>query len=97
MAFLTTRVKALDTNDWNKLLCLMGCIKATLDMALTLEVENFSVLKQCMDASFTVYPATRQHTGDSLTLGKGSVFNKGTKQKLMAKAVWKWRQLELMM
>ena len=74
----------------------MGHIEATINVVLTSEVDKFGILKWCIDASCAVHPDMRGHTGSGLTLGRGSVFNKSTKQKLMTKAAQKWKLLGLM-
>ena len=60
----------------------MGCIKATINVALTLEADNFSILKWHIDTSFVVHLDMRGLTGGGLMLGKCSVFNESTKQKI---------------
>eukprot|EP00957_Ditylum_brightwellii_P149244 11366313-Ditylum_brightwellii.AAC.1 len=40
MAFLSTRVKSPDTDDWKKLICTMKYLRATKDILLTLEADS---------------------------------------------------------
>ena len=44
--------------------------------------EDLNLLKWYIDVSHQVHPDFRSHTGGLLTLGKGSVYNKSSKQKI---------------
>ena len=81
VAFLTTRVKAPDCDDWKKLSRMMGYLKGTLNLVLTLSDTGVGG-QWWMDAANGVHPDLRGHTGGTFSLGKGSVFSKSTKQKL---------------
>ena len=63
----------------------MGHTKATVDVVLTLEVHELSVLKWHIDASFAVHPDMRGHTGGGSMSGKCSVFNESERQKINGK------------
>lgn len=82
VAFLCTRVKSPDTDDYKKLARVMRYLRATRDMPLTLEATNMNVIKWWVDASFAVHPDMRSHTGAVMTLGRGAVFGMSTRQKL---------------
>ena len=86
VAFLTTRVKASDDDDWKKLLRLMGYLTRTKELVLTLEADKIDFLKWFVDCSFAVHQDMRGHTGGGLTLGKGAVFSRSTKQKINTKS-----------
>ena len=86
IAFLTTRVKGPDTDDWKKLLRLMSYLKGTKDLVLTLEADALNLLKWFIDASFAVHQDMKGHTGGGLTMGKGAIYNRSTKQKINAKS-----------
>ena len=51
-------------------------------MTLTLEASNDGIVQWWVDASYAVHPNMRSHTGATITLGKGSLFSKSSKQKL---------------
>ncbi len=51
VAFLTTRVKAPDEDDWGKLKRCLNYLKDTLHMKLTLEVDNLGTIHWLVDAS----------------------------------------------
>ena len=81
VSFLTTRVRALDEDDWKQLVCLMGYLKATLMLALTLR-DNGKGPHWWIDAAFGVHPNMRAHTGGTMSMGTGSILSKSSKQKL---------------
>ncbi len=82
VAFLTTRVREPDEDDWRKLEHLMDYLKSTRDMPLILGGNNSGVLNWYIDASFAVHPNMRGHTGGGLTMGRGFPIVSSTKQKL---------------
>ena len=43
VSFLTKRVKVPDRDDWNKLVRCLQCIKATMHMKLTLDVDSLNI------------------------------------------------------
>ena len=45
IAFLTTRVKEPDEDDWKKLVRALKYLKDTIDLVLTLSADNMSVVK----------------------------------------------------
>ena len=81
VSFLTTRVRAPDQDDWKKLIRLMGNLKATKHLSLTLKDTGKGVC-WWIDTSFAVHPDMRGHTGGTMSMGKGCVISKFTKQKL---------------
>ncbi len=82
VAFLSTRVKAPDRDDYKKLGRIIKYLRNTPNLCLTLEVDNLTVTKWWVDASFGVHRDMRSHTGGTMTLGKGSVISTSTRQKL---------------
>jgi hypothetical protein len=56
IAFLTTRVRAPDTNDWEKLFHLMEYFRGDQDHPLILSGKNDGVLMWYIDAAFAVHP-----------------------------------------
>jgi hypothetical protein len=81
-AFLCTRVKSPDTDDYKKLTRVMRYLRATRNTVLTLEASNVNIIKWWVDASFAVHPDMRSHTGAVMTLGKGAMYSMSTRQKL---------------
>jgi hypothetical protein len=69
IAFLTTRVRASDTDDWEKVCHLMEYLRGDQDQPLALSTENDGLLMWYIDALFAVHPNMRSHTGGGLTMG----------------------------
>ena len=82
IAFLTTRVRSPDQQDWEKLSHLMQYLHGTKDLPLILGADGTGIVKWFVDASFAVHPNMRSHTGGALTLGRGCPVVTSTKQKL---------------
>jgi hypothetical protein len=82
IAFLTTRVREPDKDDWTKLVHLMRYIKCTRTMPLILSANGIGILKWWVDASFAVHPNMRGHSGGGLSLGRGFPIVSSTTQKL---------------
>jgi hypothetical protein len=82
ITFLTTRVRAPDKDDWNKLVHLMRYIRGTRTMPLILSANGIGILKWWVDASFAVHPNMRGYSGGGLSLGRGFPIVSSTKQKL---------------
>ncbi len=82
VAFLTTRVRAPDRDDWEKLRHLVEYLKRDRARPLVLGAENDGLLLWYVDASFAVHPNMRGHTGGGLTMGRGFPISASTKQKL---------------
>ena len=69
IAFLTTRVRSPNEDDWEKIMRMMHYLKNTKNDRLTLEVDESMVVNWHVDASFAVHPDMRSHTGISVTFG----------------------------
>lgn len=86
VAFLTTRVKAPDMDDYKKLARAMRYLRATKNMPLVLEADDMQLIKWWVDASFAVHPDMKGHTGGVMSLGKGAVYATSTRQKLVTRS-----------
>jgi hypothetical protein len=86
VAFLCTRVKQPDVDDYKKLARVMKYLRGTKDMPLTLEADDLHIVKWWVDASFAVHKDIKSHTGGSMTLGKGMGYNASSKQKLNSRS-----------
>jgi hypothetical protein len=82
IAFLTTRVRAPDTNDWEKLCHLMEYLRGNHDRPLVLGTDNDGLLMWYINALFAMHLNIRGHTGGGLTMGRGFSMSVLTKQKL---------------
>ena len=84
IAFLTTRVREPDKDDWTKLVHLMKYIRGTRTLPLILSADGSGILKWWVDASFAVHPNMRGHSGGGFSMGRGFPVVASTKQKLNA-------------
>jgi hypothetical protein len=82
IAFLITRVREPDKDDWTKLVHLMRYIRGNRTMPLILSANESGILKWWVDASFAVHPNIQGHSGGGLSLGRGFPIVSSTKQKL---------------
>ena len=80
-AFLTTRVRGPDEDDWRKLRHLINYFRSTRELPLVLGAAQTGVLQWYVDASFAVYQDMRGQTGGALTLGRGCPTVQTTKTK----------------
>ena len=86
--FLTTRVRKPDEDDWKKLRRLIGYLKQTIKLPLTLRANGVNVLKWWVDASYAAHDDMWGHTGGTMPMGKGghgSIISISKKQNLNTK------------
>jgi hypothetical protein len=81
-ALLCTRVKEPNEDDWRKLLHLLEYVNGSRKDALTLSVDNMSVVKWYVDAAFAVHPDFKSQSGAVMTYGQGAIMSMSKKQKL---------------
>jgi hypothetical protein len=86
VAFLCTRVKGPDVDDWKKLIRLLGYLKDTLFLPLILGCDGTGTMYWYVDASFAVHHNMRSHTGGMMTFGTGAAISMSTKQKINTKS-----------
>ena len=86
IAFLCTRVRNPDVDDYKKLRRVVCYLRNTKKLALTLEADDLQVIKWWIDASFAVHKDMRSHTGGTMSFGKGSVYSTSVRQKLTTKS-----------
>jgi hypothetical protein len=86
IAFLSSRVRDANEGDWNKLLRVMGFLKATIEDVLTLEADDSNTLTWYVDVAFAVHADMKSHTGAVFTMGKGAIISSSTKQKVMTRS-----------
>ena len=82
VSFLCTRVKEPDIDDYKKLNRCINYLEGTQDLFLTLGTDGECVVNWWVDASFAVHEDMKSHTGAAMSLGRGSVINKSSKQKI---------------
>lgn len=86
VAFLTTRVKSPDQDDWKKLVRMIRYLRGTTKLALTLSAKSAITPKWWIDGSHGVHPTMRGHTGGCMSLGKGMQMSISTKQKMNSRS-----------
>jgi hypothetical protein len=86
VAFLTTRVRGPDTDDYKKLSRVIKYLRSDPHLPLTLEADDRRIMKWWVDASFAVHPDMKSHTGATGSMGKGSVYSTSTRQKINTKS-----------
>jgi hypothetical protein len=82
IAFLTTRVKGPDIDNWRKLCHLVEYLHSMCELPLILAADGTDVLSWYVDASFAVHPDMRGHTGGAMTMGTGFPLDKSTKHEI---------------
>jgi hypothetical protein len=86
VAFLCTRVKTPDCDDYKKLGRTMKYLRGTIDLPLMLEADNLHIIKWWVDASYAVHPDMKSHMGGVMTLGEGATYATSTRQKINTKS-----------
>lgn len=86
VSYLTTRVKGPTTDDWNKLIRVLKYLYGSKDSYLSLSTNGGIIIQAFIDASFAVHDDGKGHTGVSMSLGRGTIYNKSSKQKLVSKS-----------
>ncbi len=86
VAFLTTRVKHPDEDDWGKLKRVLRYLHSTRLLTLTLHADSLSKIIWYVDASHQLHDDCKGHTGSILTFGKGAVTSSSTKHNIPSKS-----------
>jgi hypothetical protein len=82
VAFLTTRVKSPDKDDWGKLKRVLKYLNGTKYLQLKLSVDNLGMLKWYVDGSHNVHWDCKGHGGAVFKMGKGATTSYSRKVKL---------------
>jgi hypothetical protein len=82
VAFLTTRVKEPDEDDWGKLKRVLKYLNGMKYLKLKLIVESLSMLKWYVDGSHNIHTDCKGHGGAMFTMGKGATSSYSRKVKL---------------
>ena len=86
VAFLTTRVKKPDVDDWGKLQRVLKYLQGTKYMKLLLSIDDLSKIMWWVDASDRTHEDCKGHTGAMMSLGGGAVLSSSRKQKINTKS-----------
>jgi hypothetical protein len=82
VAFLTTRVKNPDEDDWGKLKRVLRYLNRTKYLKLKLSVDNYGMLKWYVDGSHNIHEDCMGHGGALFSMGKGATTRYLRKLKL---------------
>jgi hypothetical protein len=87
ISFLSTRVQKPDEDDWRKLLRVLRYLNGTRSLGVTLAADpaDFRVHVH-VDASYGVHEDMKSHTGMTVSLGRGPIFVRSSKQKIVTKS-----------
>ena len=86
-AFLTTRVKSPDEDDWGKLKRLLQYLRSTIHMPLILSADSMMMPRWWVDAAYAVHHDCKGHTGAGMSLGRGMAMSYSWKQKINTKSL----------
>jgi hypothetical protein len=86
VAFLCTRVRDADEDDWKKLRRVLIYLKQSINDKRIIGCDSLESIFTWIDAAFAVHPNMRSHTGGAMSLGWGILHTKSSKQKLMTKS-----------
>jgi hypothetical protein len=86
IAFLTTRVKHPDEDDWGKLKSVLKYLNGTRYLVLTLSADSISNIIWYIDASHQTHHDCKGHTGSILTFGHGATTSSSNKHKIPYKS-----------
>jgi hypothetical protein len=86
VAFLTTRVKLLDEDNWSKLKQVLKYLRSTRCLPLSLYVESLNNIKWYVDAFYQTHDDCKGRTGSLLTFDKGAVTSSSTKHNIPSKS-----------
>ena len=84
--FLCTRISFSTDEDWGKFRRLLHYLWDTVEMPRIIGANGLELMETYVDASYAVHQAMREHTGGILSLGRGIIQGKASKQKLNTKS-----------
>jgi hypothetical protein len=74
VAFLSTRVKSCDEDDYNKLIRMLQFHRAARGDLVKLSADSLRNVRWWVDASYSVHPDMRSHTGGAMSLDRGVIY-----------------------
>jgi hypothetical protein len=86
ISFLTTRVLCATEEDYDKLIRVITYLSSTLDLTLTLCIDDEIHISVYIDSSYGVHGDAKGQSGSVITMGRGAIRCKSSKQKLVAKS-----------
>jgi hypothetical protein len=88
ISYLATRVTRSTEDDWKKLDRVMKYLNGTIGLGITLEVTGDVNVWAYADASYGIHVYGKSHSGLVISLGKGPVFVKSSKQRIVTKSTY---------
>ena len=82
VSYLMTRVSKSNEKDWEKLKRCLSFLKGTIHDNRIIGADSLRDLHVWIDASHAVHENMRGHTGGTMSMGRGTLHNKSSKQKL---------------
>ena len=86
ISYLMTRVSKSNQKDWGKLRRCLGFLKGSIDDKRIIGVDSLRDLHVWIDAPHAVHENMRGHTGGTMSMGRGKIYSKSSKQKLNTKS-----------
>ncbi len=86
-AFLTTRVKSPDEDNWGKVNQTLGYLKGTLHLPLVLSADSLTLSRWWVDAAYAVHHDCKGHTGAGMSFEQGMACSYSWKHKIMTKSL----------
>lgn len=85
VSFLCTRVPCSTNQDWEKLRILLHYLHGKLKMPRIIGANGMEILQTWVDASYHIHHDTRGYTSGVMSMGRGIIQGKISKQKLNTK------------
>ena len=82
VSYLMTRVSKSNEKDWEKLRRCLGFIKGNIKDQMIIGAHILRGLHVWVDISHAIHENMRGHTGGTMSMGRGALHNKSSKQKL---------------
>ena len=86
VSFLSTRVNAPTEQDWVKLQRVLRFLKCTKEKSITLRPDEKLSIYAYVDASYAPHLDAKSHGGIYVTFGRGPIFVKSAKHKIVSKS-----------
>ena len=86
IAFLTTRVKQTDEDEWGKLKRVLKYLHSTQRLPLSLFTDSLTNIVWYVDASHQTHDDCKGHTGAILTFGRGATTSSSSNNKILSKS-----------
>ena len=86
LSYITTKLTSATEDDMKKLLQVLSYLNHTSHLCLTLSADEPTKLRTWIDASHGTHADCKSHTGGTVSLGKGSIHAKSSRQKINSKS-----------